>query len=254
MTITSCLSDSPRLFFLDSLSCLVLTSSEYLPSSQFLYSDTWNLSLSPQPHSPRQVCRQASQVEKCWLAPIFVLNFLCFAFHAPIVVLPSEVSKFLFLPTHKGVSNWWKIFPPSSSLLKVLQVPSQFLCLLFSSFILSYPITWRLLLLLLLSRFSRVWLCATHRRKPTRFPCAWDSPGKNTGVGCHFLLQCMKVKSEREVVQSCPTLCNPINCSLPGSSVHGIFQARVLEWGAIAFPTWRLACLYQSLRSSASIQ
>ena len=63
----------------------------------------------------------------------------------------------------------------------------------------------------------------------------WDSPGKNTGVGCHFLLQCMKVKSESEVAQSCPTLRDPMDCSLPGSSVHGIFQARVLEWGAIAF-------------------
>ena len=69
------------------------------------------------------------------------------------------------------------------------------------------------------------------------FPVArpWDSPGKNTGVGCHFLLQCMKVKSESEVAQLCPTLSDPMDCSLPGSSVHGIFQARVLEWGAIAF-------------------
>ena len=74
-----------------------------------------------------------------------------------------------------------------------------------------------------------------HRRQPTRLPHPWDSPGKNTGVGCHFLLQCMKVKSESEVAQSCPTLCNPMDCSLPGSSIHGIFQARVLEWGAIAF-------------------
>ena len=74
-----------------------------------------------------------------------------------------------------------------------------------------------------------------HRQKPTRLPRPWDSPGKNTGVGCHFLLQCMKVKSEREVVQSCPTLSDPMDCSPPGSSVHGIFQARVLEWGAIAF-------------------
>ena len=71
--------------------------------------------------------------------------------------------------------------------------------------------------------------------QPTRFPCPWDSPGKNTGVGCHFLLQCMKVKSESEVTQSCPTLSDPMDCSLPGSSIHGIFQARVLEWGAIAF-------------------
>ena len=63
----------------------------------------------------------------------------------------------------------------------------------------------------------------------------WDSPGKNTEVGCHFLLQCMKVKSESEVAQLCPTLHDPMNCSPPGSSVHGISQARVLEWGAIAF-------------------
>ena len=73
------------------------------------------------------------------------------------------------------------------------------------------------------------------RRQPTSLPCPWDSPGKNTRVGCHFLLQCMKVKSESEVTQSCPTLSDPMDCSLPGSSVHGIFQARVLEWGAIAF-------------------
>ena len=89
-----------------------------------------------------------------------------------------------------------------------------------------------MLLLLLLGRFSRVRLCATpERRQPTR---PWDSPGKNTGVGCHFLLQCMKVKSESEVGQSCQTLSDPMDCSLPGSSIHGIFQAGVLEWGAIA--------------------
>ena len=90
-------------------------------------------------------------------------------------------------------------------------------------------------LLLLLSRFSRVRLCATPQTAATRLPHPWDSPGRNTGVGCHFLLQCMKVKSEREVAQSCPTLSDPMDCRLPGSSVHGIFQARVLEWGAIAF-------------------
>ena len=70
-----------------------------------------------------------------------------------------------------------------------------------------------------------------HRWQPTRLPHPWDSPGKNTGVGCHFLLQCMKVKSEGEVAQSCPTLGDPMDCSSPGSSIHGIFQARVLEWG-----------------------
>ena len=73
------------------------------------------------------------------------------------------------------------------------------------------------------------------RRQSTRFPRVWDSPGKNTGVGCQFLLKCMKVKSENEVTQSCPTLRDPLDCSLRGSSTHGIFQARVLEWGAIAF-------------------
>ena len=82
---------------------------------------------------------------------------------------------------------------------------------------------------------SRVRLCATHRRQPNRLPRPWDSPGKNTGVGCHFLFQCMKMKSEIEVAQSCPALSDPMDCSLPGSSAHGIFQARVLEWGAIAF-------------------
>ena len=73
-----------------------------------------------------------------------------------------------------------------------------------------------------------------HRWQPTRLPRPWDSPGKNTGVGCHFLLQCMKAKSESEVTQSRPTLSNTMDYSVPVSSVHGIFQARVLEWGAIA--------------------
>ena len=74
-----------------------------------------------------------------------------------------------------------------------------------------------------------------HRRQPIRPLRPWDSPGKNTGVGCHFRLQCMKVKSESEVAQSCPTLRDPMDCSLPGSYIHGIFQASILEWGAIAF-------------------
>ena len=74
-----------------------------------------------------------------------------------------------------------------------------------------------------------------HRWQPTRLPHPWDSPGKNTGVGCHFLLQCIKVKREREVAQSCPTLSDPMDYSLLGSSIHGLFQARGLEWGASAF-------------------
>ena len=81
----------------------------------------------------------------------------------------------------------------------------------------------------LLSHFSRVQLCGPHRQQPTRLPTPWDSPGKNTGVGCYFLLQCIKVKSESEAAQPCPTLSNPIDCSSPGSSIHGVFQARVLE-------------------------
>ena len=84
-----------------------------------------------------------------------------------------------------------------------------------------------------------------HRRQPTRLPRPWDSPGKNTGVGCHFLLQCIKVKSEREVTQSCPTLRDPTDCRPPGSSIRGIFQARVLEWVTIAFSQWRWGRTYQ---------
>ena len=85
-------------------------------------------------------------------------------------------------------------------------------------------------------------LCDPKDRSPPDSPVPglsrkeyWGSPGKNTGVGRHFLLQCMKVKSESEVAQSCPTPSDPMDCSLPGSSTHGILQARVLEWGAIAF-------------------
>ena len=80
-------------------------------------------------------------------------------------------------------------------------------------------------------------LCGPTDGSPPGSPHHWDSPGKNTGVGCHFLLQCMKVKSESEVAQLCPTLSEPMDCSLPGSSIHGIFQERVLDWGAIAFST-----------------
>ena len=90
-------------------------------------------------------------------------------------------------------------------------------------------------LLLLLSRFSHVRPCVTPQTAATRLCHPLDPPGKNTGVGCHFLLQCMKVKSESEIAQSCPTLRDPMDCSLPGSSIHGIFQARVLQWVTIAF-------------------
>ena len=89
-----------------------------------------------------------------------------------------------------------------------------------------------------------------HRHQPTRLPHPWDSPGKNTGVGCHFLLQCMKEKNESEVAQSCPTLCDPMDCSPPGSSVHGIFQARILEWVAIAFSRDICVCMCKYILKS----
>ena len=92
-----------------------------------------------------------------------------------------------------------------------------------------------------------------HRRQPTRLPRPWDSPGKNPVVGCHCLLQYIKVKSESEVAQSCPTLRNPMNCSLPGSSIHGIFQARVLEWGAITFSILVLGFLINTYLFCGSI-
>ena len=98
--------------------------------------------------------------------------------------------------------------------------------------------TWErssVMLLLLLSLSVMSDSVQPNRQQPTRLPCPWDSPGKSTGVGCHFLLQCMKVKSESEFAQLCPTPSDPMDCSPPGSSIHGIFQARVQEWGAIAF-------------------
>ena len=104
-----------------------------------------------------------------------------------------------------------------------------------------------MLLLLLLSHFSRVRLCATPQTAAHQAPRPWNSPGKNTGVGCHFLFQCMQVKSESKVAQSCPTLSDPMDCSPPGSSVHGIFQARVLEWVASAFSNSMLQSAYQNM-------
>ena len=87
-----------------------------------------------------------------------------------------------------------------------------------------------------------------NRWPPTRLLCPWDSPGKNTGMGCHFLLQCMKVESESEVTQSYPTLRNPMGCSPPGSSVPGILQVRTLEWVAISFSSeWKWKVKVKSL-------
>ena len=99
--------------------------------------------------------------------------------------------------------------------------------------------------MLLLSRFSHVRLCATPQTAAHQAPRPWDSPGKNIGVGCHFLLHCMKVKSESEFAQLCLTLSDPMDCSPPGFSIHGIFQARVLEWGTTAFSKATMLGVYK---------
>ena len=109
------------------------------------------------------------------------------------------------------------------------------LCFLTLLSFVSAPFSGQLSLVLCFVTQLCLTLCDPIERSPARLLCPCNSPGKNTGVGCHFLLQCMKVKSESEVAQLCPTLSDPVDCSLPGSSVHGIFQARVLEWGAIDF-------------------
>ena len=131
----------------------------------------------------------------------------------------------------------------------------------------------QLVSMLLLSRFSHVPLCDARDGSPPGSPVPgilqartlewvaisfsnarpWDSPGKNTGVSCHFLLQCVKVKSEREVAQPCPTPSDPMDCTPPGSSIHGIFQARVLEWVAIAFSDSCLQCTENELSSHDTI-
>ena len=104
--------------------------------------------------------------------------------------------------------------------------------------------TWFLILVNQAIRDHQITRIPSNRPMSSSYPWRpWDSPGKNTGVGCHFLLQCMKVKSESEVAQSCPTPSDPMDCSAPGFSVHGIFQARVLEWDAIAFSHKWLSCL-----------
>ena len=129
--------------------------------------------------------------------------------------------------------------PPSSSIPGILQARIlQWVAISFSNACMhAKSLQSCLTLLLLLSRFSHVLTLCDPRDGSPPGSRPWDSPGKNTGVGCHFLLQCMKVKSESEVAQSCSTLSDPMDCSPPGSSVHRIFQARELEWGAIAFST-----------------
>ena len=90
----------------------------------------------------------------------------------------------------------------------------------------------------------------SHRQQPTRLPCPWDSPG-NTGVGCHFLLQCMKVKREREVAQLCLTLRDPMDCRLPGSSIHGIFQAKEY-WSGVPLGPSKIVCPAPEFQSCAA--
>ena len=129
----------------------------------------------------------------------------------------------------------------------MLDTDRDMICLLCTAYFRRHP----QLFLLLCS--VTVWgassLCPSRSITATSLPCPWDSPGKNTGVGCHFLLQCIKVKSESEDAQSCPTLSDPMDCSLPGSSVHGIFQARVLEWGAIAFSGLQIKGVYKKTQT-----
>ena len=144
-----------------------------------------------------------------YLLPFFVPIFVFRSFFPPLVILTEHFT--------------WFVFSPFLAYLLYLFFP------FFSVVILEFAS-----MLLLLSRFSSVRSVRPHRWQPIRLPHPWDSPCKNTGVGCHFLLQCMKVKSESEVTQSCLTLSDPMDCTLPDSSTHGIFQARVLEWGAIA--------------------
>ena len=127
----------------------------------------------------------------------------------------------------------WRKFLPSPNLLRIFNIIG-------AEFFNFFPLTLDIIIWLF---FLDCWYRASimsdserpHGWQPTRLSHPWDYPGKNTGVGCHCLLQCRKVKSENEVGQLCPTLHDPMDCSLPGSSVHGIFQVRVLEWGAIAF-------------------
>ena len=129
----------------------------------------------------------------------------------------------------------------SQSLLKLMPIESV---TTYNHLILCRP-----LLLLLLSHFSHVRLCVTPQTAATRLPHPLDSPGKNNGVGCHFLLQYMKVKSESEVAQSCPTLSDPMDCSPPGSFIHGIFQAKY--WSGVPLPSPLSSCL-QSFPASGS--
>ena len=127
------------------------------------------------------------------------------------------------------------IFPSQGSNLFLLHLP------VLAGRFFTTRATWEAhlsMLLLLLSHVSDS--VRPHRRQPTTLPSPWDSPGKNTGVGWHVLLQCMKVKSESEATQSCPTPSDPMDCSLPGSSVHGIFQARVLSRVPLPSPSMLL--------------
>ena len=157
----------------------------------------------------------------CWWW-VFIKIDTCYFFPIKMIVFSLEdVLLWRTLIFKLGFSRFFDLF------LCIEKGPSPKLG---AYLILSGDYTWRLLLLLL-SLQSCPTLCDPIDGSPPG-SCPWDSPGKNTGVGCHFLLQCMKVKSESEVSQSYPTLCDPMDCSPPGSSIHGISQARVLEWVA----------------------
>ena len=202
------------------------------------------------PHSSKSICRTTGRV--AWY--IVVVSLLSCVqtvcdpvdYSQPVSSVPG-ISQARIL--EQVAILLWGIFPTQESNLHLLHwqlnslplshqgSPVCYLAIRNRAVLLENTlfIDWDWSQILLLSRFSCVRLCAAHRQQPARLPHPWDSPGKNTGVGCHFLLQCIKVKSESEVAQSCLTLRNPMDCSLPASSVHGIFQSRVLEW--VPFPS-----------------
>ena len=129
--------------------------------------------------------------------------------------------------SHTGWAGWEGGIPPTERTRQHHALPHSLLC---ASPLSSCSWVMYVLIHSVVSNSLR-----PHGLQPAGFLCPWDSPGKNTGVGCHFLLQCMKLKSESEVAQLCPTLSDPLDCSLAGSSVPGILKARALEWVAIAF-------------------
>ena len=166
---------------------------------------------------------------------------------APALSTLSHASNLVWQYTSHMIIYTFQCYPLKSSHPRPLpQSPKDcslhlrlFCCLAFGSSLPSFQIPY-ICMSILYWCFSFCISLWPHGLQSARFLHTWDFPGKNTGMGCHFLLQGRKVKSESEVTQLCPTLHDPMDCSPPGSSIHGIFQARVLEWGAIAFSQWSI--------------